>query len=265
MAYKICMLGQSRPRFLHLLMRIRWPRKSGRSWWSRSSAAIGISERRPHLCFASEEMLSLSAIAPDTHTNTHTHTAAYISASQAAMRGSPGSVRHSPGRIHAKAEGAEGAVVPDHWIWRDGMRLTSKAQLLEGGVVPERLRKRPGPLVPDVVACEGPRHTHKHTHAHTHGRISASQTAVGGSPGSVRQSPGRIHAKAEGAEGAVVPHHWIWRGGMRLTFKVQLLKCRVVPERLRKRPGPFVPDAVFCEGPRHTHTQTAASVQVRRP
>ena len=36
--------------FPHLLMRITAYRGRGRSWWSRSSAAVGISERRRHLC-----------------------------------------------------------------------------------------------------------------------------------------------------------------------------------------------------------------------
>ena len=104
----------------------------------------------------------LAARPPDTHTHTHTHREPHQCKSGGREREPWFS--QTLARPHAGAEGAEGAVVPHHWIWRDGMSLTIQAHPLEGGVVPERLRKRPGPLVRDPVGCEGPRHTHTHTH-----------------------------------------------------------------------------------------------------
>ena len=48
---------------------------------------------------------------------------------------------------------------------------------------------------------------------------------------------------------------------MRLASKVQLLEGGVVPESLRKHPGPFCLDAADCiQGPRaHTHTHSSIS------
>ena len=80
------------------------------------------------------------------------------------------------------------------------MRLTYKDQLLEGGVVPERLRKRPGPLVPDVVACEGPRHTRirTHTHTHTHSPIHQCKSGGGEREPRLNQTLARPHAGGRG-------------------------------------------------------------------
>ena len=92
------------------------------------------------------------------------------------------------------------------------MSLTSNDQLLDGGVVAERLRKRPGPVDPDAVACEGTRHTHTHTQ-------QSHQCKEGGRERDERE-PRFSHIVATphaGAEGAVVPHHWILAGCARCT------------------------------------------------
>ena len=99
------------------------------------------------------------------------------------------------------------------------MRLTVKVQLLEGGVVPERLRKRPGPLCPDELVCEGPP-TQTHTEPYQ---------CKSGSPEEeprFRETFPRPHVQGLREQRLGEPREQCriigWWGGMRLTSKVQL-------------------------------------------